>query len=1227
MNESVLRNLLAALDTIYNVASTNEARQQAQEYCEGLKRDPAGPLYGYFLAHKDNQQPDVVRHFGLGLIENTVRYRWSEETLIPEIKAQIRANAMSLVAEGTLPILTEQSFIKEKIARLVVEVAKREWPGAWNDMDAFLRQLFFKDETGREMVLLILRSLCEDVCVYDDAVAGMRKKDLRAGLLVIMASERTLKGHYPDGLKGHNDEVTLMVGESGNDGWIARLAVLLEEILPRCQTESRDAADEKVAAAALKTLSSILGWVIVGMPSTGVSVREDSAGMSVGPECTPMLPAGAECCDMLASRNLADAEREKIIWPLMEGGVTMISRAYMTYATQLLQEEEYEFVKKIVQVRESRRNASVHRIKVVLRHQLFSVIANPRLGHCQSWRTATVRKEKHLCPEGSINLLFSMASHPSVLISSTVSVFWATLLRHETLSKDSTIHSFIPPLLKLYSKHLVKDFKIRYETDPVYRHFASYDFESVSELRGYTDKTFSRAVDVINLGVPIVPLDAFMWVGTKVAETLKTDLMQAYNELQSFDGTLTLMEVTISSLTKIITDNSHPQSSQVMDAINSLLGIFIEYNTKCLPAQERVIESLSSFTDMFKLNSTLLFRCLDKLFKTVEYPMSDMSEREVRQLRARAAITLVKIGRAIPNTLYPIYGEIDSAIQSLAQRNAITPGEKRTLQTFLIVIGFNSDISLDRKTILEKAVRPSLMDIQSPELQEAMSDPGKFMIFIGALELSEASYKSPQAQEVNTLKGVITERRARLSRSIESLHAFMKETIDVKDNQKLALWTPYIEVILPNLFSAIRCLSAISNEKLWSSLSPDMSRVLTLSAEEKEMMVTGKAPSITAGSTPSGTIARLIWDLKNWLSTLRDQSYRVLAQISLLGPVFYCIPSLQGILEQSLFEYVDCLTNRQLRLLINHAVQPIVLNCPVEYMDSVLLHVLIVLFPYLDQRLLKDWMLASDEGLVVDEKEDPDELDITDGIVKEMVLRDLTFHVAGFINAVLEPLKLTSENGSSAQGQNIAGTSTQKELAPMANFILSRDAIAQSVITLICHIIKFKDTKSSLRAADAALCALTTLVQSYPESKLVIGVFATMVLQAAMEALHDSYHQEGQDRLIRLITEVYVEVRGFDMAPKAVFQQALGADNQLLEAFELELSSATIKTKKHALVRNFLQGIIGVAKSEWFKQREQGDRPVSSRTITGKYERPTKNVLDSKEHEDIGDGLANMFDE
>jgi hypothetical protein len=246
---------------------------------------------------------------------------------------------------------------------------------------------------------------------------------------------------------------------------------------------------------------------------------------------------------------------------------------------------------------------------------------------------------------------------------------------------------------------------------------------------------------------------------------------------------------------------------------------------------------------------------------------------------------------------------------------------------------------------------------------------------------------------------------------------------------------------------------------------------------------------------------------------------------------------LQTALEQSLFVHVDNLTNRQLRLLINSAVQPIVVNCPAEYMDSTLSHLLTVLLPYLDQRLERDWKAASADGLIVDEQGDPEDMDVSDEIVKEVMLRDLTNYVAIFLFAVLD---YGRRKGSGA-------AATHRELTPVALHILSNNEIARSAILLICRIITYKDTKSCIRAVETALCVLSALVQCYPQTQAIISDFAMLVLQAALEALHDPYHQEGQEKLILLITEVYVEVRAFSEVPKAVFQRASGTEPSRLE--------------------------------------------------------------------------------
>ncbi|KAF9438735.1 hypothetical protein BGZ76_005254 [Entomortierella beljakovae] len=632
---------------------------------------------------------------------------------------------------------------------------------------------------------------------------------------------------------------------------------------------------------------------------------------------------------------------------------------------------------------------------------------------------------------------------------------------------------------------------------------------------------------------------------------------------------------------------------------------------------------------MFKLNSTLLFRCLDKLFKAVESPLSNMTTKDDARVSDRAAITLVKLGRAIPDTLYPIYvnGEIESAVQRLIDQTTVSQGVKKTLQSFLLVIAFNTTMPIDKALVFKKATDPVLDTFRSQEISAVLSDPRGFMAFIGVNELHEALGRSISPQDLGTLKEVTTQRRARLSRSIEAILTFMKETINLTDTLTLDLWSSRLGLILPNLFSTILCVNAICDDKLWLGFSPELGVIRTLTPEEKVSMVTGKSnPSsndVTAAPTVL-TAAKLVSDLKIWLMVLRDQSCRVLAQASLLGPAFYSTTSLQSTIERSLFGHVDYLSNRQLRFLIDHAVRPIVVNCPEQFMESVLSHLLMVLFPYLDQRLLNDWKLASEEGLHMDERDELEDTDVTDEIVKESMLRDLTLYTAGFMLSILD---FGKQKSATQTGIVDTATVTQKDITPLALFILSRETTAQPVIQLACHILTFQDTKACMRSVEVAQRIQVALVQNYPGSKVVLETFSTLVLQAAMEALHDPYHQEGQEKLIQLITEVYVEVRAFSEAPKSVFHRSLGADVQRLEAFENELSVAASSKTKYALVKNFLQSIIGVAKSEWFKQKDLGDKPTSSRTITGKYERPSQSALDSKDHEDIGEGLASLFDE
>lgn len=70
---------------------------------------------------------------------------------------------------------------------------------------------------------MIYRSLAEDIFIYEDAIAELRKKDLQTAMICSVASARVLEEQYPEGVKieGPN-ELIFMRGDAGNVGWLIR---------------------------------------------------------------------------------------------------------------------------------------------------------------------------------------------------------------------------------------------------------------------------------------------------------------------------------------------------------------------------------------------------------------------------------------------------------------------------------------------------------------------------------------------------------------------------------------------------------------------------------------------------------------------------------------------------------------------------------------------------------------------------------------------------------------------------------------------------------------------------------------------------------------------------------------------------------------------------------------------------------------------------------------------
>ena len=99
----------------------------------------ADPFQGLHLAHRNNGLPDPVRHFGLLLLQEAVKQRWAAASDAGRVA--VKTALVELLLTGTRDILTEPSYLKEKLAQVVVDVAKRDWPQRWPDLLDTLEKL------------------------------------------------------------------------------------------------------------------------------------------------------------------------------------------------------------------------------------------------------------------------------------------------------------------------------------------------------------------------------------------------------------------------------------------------------------------------------------------------------------------------------------------------------------------------------------------------------------------------------------------------------------------------------------------------------------------------------------------------------------------------------------------------------------------------------------------------------------------------------------------------------------------------------------------------------------------------------------------------------------------------------------------------------------------------------------------------------------------------------
>jgi len=249
--------ILRALEIVHDPRSSKTLRQDTSRYLEEIRSDEEAPYHGFGLA-SSKDQPAIVRHYGLSLLEYAVRHRWSEYTT--EQSKALRDWVITL-SENTAD--GDPSYITNKVAEIWVEIAKRSWCLDWMDMDELLVHLWGGPLIQKTLVLNILETLSDEVFGNDDVTAALRGSELNRACVEIFTPMNVLIEHFP------KREATVNA-RYGSEGWLSRLADLLEH----CTSDGKIDPNQQICAVkTLTTFKSIISWVILRALVTTHSVQ------------------------------------------------------------------------------------------------------------------------------------------------------------------------------------------------------------------------------------------------------------------------------------------------------------------------------------------------------------------------------------------------------------------------------------------------------------------------------------------------------------------------------------------------------------------------------------------------------------------------------------------------------------------------------------------------------------------------------------------------------------------------------------------------------------------------------------------------------------------------------------------------------------------------------------------------------------------------------------------
>jgi exportin-5 len=661
------------------------------------------------------QYSSIVKHFGLQLIEHTIKFNWNVISR-PE-KIFIKENSMKLLSAG-LGGMDERNatHIKDALSRIIVEMIKREWPQQWTTLLAELSEACGKGTVQTEIVLLVFLRLVEDVALLQTIESNQRRKDIYQALTVNMSEifEFFLR------------LIELHVSEFRNN--------------THGQNRLKAVEHSRVVQVVLLTLSGFVEWVSITHIMSGQGRLLQILCILLN-DTDFQLPA-AECLLQIVNRKGQLKDRKPLMLLFSEEAISYIYRA-ANQPERYDNEAFYQFLKKLGQV---------------------------VLGLCAQLTTTWGKEDVPQIQKSNFLTFLETAMlftrHASLTLSHWGCLSFTTLVRCDAIAKDPAFAEYIPKVIEALGPKIVKVcYPKAARPTKITMHpqtFASIDYDSEEEFLIFFYRCRTDFLEMFRQATLITPLVTFGYCEQWLTVRLQKSAGEvnaacnisdpAYLEWEALtavlDGVLSRILLvaerpSVASGLRLLeeclkVETRDPLVLSILLSATSSLFVFLSMSSCQLTAANCVAMT----------GVSLLPRVLDKIFAALVFadpftnaqpaigvadPMT-CRRKAIKNLRRHAASLMVKIAHKYPLLLLPIFDQINTSVQNLVrQPDQLSYMEQITMQEALLLIS-NHFCDYERQSnFVGEVIRAGVTGWLG--LVHVIKTPATFVEFIGLNKL------------------------------------------------------------------------------------------------------------------------------------------------------------------------------------------------------------------------------------------------------------------------------------------------------------------------------------------------------------------------------------------------------------------------------------------------------------------------------------------------------------